>query len=299
VGTFNSTTGIWYIPSLANGTNALLNITGVVTSAMVGNVTNNTVMELNQTEYTPTLPTNIIGFYTKIVDYTVDTYAYSNIHDWYYNVMIPFATTVKNNAAAEISNVVVNITLPSGMEFLSAQLRSGDSFTYNSTTGILTWNLGNLPGNTLAIFEYTLANYIIGPHYINATANGDGLIKTASWNISTPNSADVEISQTASNYSPQVGETFTITITAKNNGPNSATNYRISNVLSGLTLISEAHSKGSYTNGLWNIGTLTLNETETLTLTVRYDAPGSNSVYRNATNTHDWNATNNGQTIYF
>nr|WP_319374716.1 Ig-like domain-containing protein [uncultured Methanobacterium sp.] len=304
IGTFNLATGIWNIPSLTYLENATLTINGIATIGMLGNSVNNTVTQINQTEYTPLLPNSIKGFYTKALDFTVESYAYGSRNDWHYNVMIPFVITVKNNLADEINRVIVETPLPEGMEFLSANLRSGDSFEYNSITRILTWTLGNLPGNTLATFEYTLINRIIGLHYINSTITADGQTKTTNWNITTPNSADIEVTQTATNYSPNIGDEFYITITATNNGPSNATGYKLQDILSpGLTLISETHTKGTYSNGLWNIGTLSYNsgigETATLRLLVRYTAPAANSIYRSSTSTYDWWATNNGQTLTF
>ena len=296
--------GIWTIPNLAYLDSATLTITGIAGSTMVGTVTTNTATRTSQTEYNSQSPTTTSSVYTKIVNYTLDSYSYGSNSAWQYKVMIPFVITVTNNAAESINNVIVQTPLPVGMDFLSANLRSGNSYDYDPTTRILTWNLGTLTGKTTSTFEYTIINGIIGPHSITSTANGDGLIQSVTWNLTTPNAADVAVTQTSTNNSPNTGDIFYITVQATNNGPLAASGYKITDVLSpGLTLLSATPTVGSYSNGIWNIGTLTYNngigETETLTLKVQYNAPGTNSVYKSASSTFDWWSTNNGQTLKF
>ncbi|MFU2191320.1 Ig-like domain-containing protein [Methanobacterium sp. MZD130B] len=303
VGIYNSNTGIWTIPSLVNGSQATLTITGKAGSTMAETITTNNALEIYQTEYNP-IPSNStsIPIYATNVDITLETYAYSKYNDWHYNVEIPFITTVTNNAASTANNVVVEINIPINETLISVNLRNGDSYNYNEVTRILTWIVGSLPGKQRATFEYTLLNQNIGTIDINSTAKTGNQTITSNWTIKTPNAADVEITQQASNYNPTPGEIITITVTAKNNGPCNATRYKIqNNIPSGLTLISATPSKGTYSNGIWNVDTLSyidgVGETATLTLQVQYNSPTANNAYRSSSTTYDWVTTNSGSTL--
>ena len=245
---------------------------------------------------------------TGTVDVSIGTYAYSQYTDWNYNVEVPFILYVKNNQAEDVTGLVVKTQLPDGVQYLSSNLRNGGTYSYDPQTHILTWYIDTLPGKTSLIFEYTIIAKKIGSSLINSTVYAGNVNKSATWNLNTLNSADVQVTQTATNYAPKIGDVITIRITAKNNGPGSASGVNIAYTLpSGLTLYGTnpiTKSKGTYTNGIWNIGTLGLNETVTLDLTVQIGT--TNTITSNAyitkvsgiTTSNDWNTTNNGQTIY-
>jgi len=304
VGTYDYNTGIWTIAFLQKFTSATLTIAGQAGAAMTGTIITNNAVEIFQTEYNPT-PGNStsIPIYTTNVDISLETYAYSKYNAWHYNVDIPFIIAVTNNSSEDATNVIIETYIPLNTTFIAANLRTGISYEYNEITRILTWIVGTLPGKQRANFEFTLINQNIGNMNVTSTTTVSGQTKNATWEITTPNAADVEITQTASNYNPTPGEIINITITATNNGPSNATGYKIQDILpSGLTLISATPSKGTYTNGIWNIGTLTytdgIGETATLTLQVRYESPAANSAYRYSSTTYDWVPTNSGNTKY-
>ena len=67
---------------------------------------------------------------------------------------------------------------------------------------------------------------------------------------------------------PNVGDTITFTVTLSNNGPDSATNVQVTDLLpAGLTFVSATPSQGTYdpVTGVWAVGTVT---TAPLTLTI-------------------------------
>ena len=304
VGTYDSNTGIWTIPFLEKFTTATLTISGKAGTSMAGTSITNRATEIFQTEYNP-YPgdSTSIPIYTTNADISLETYAYSKYNAWHYNVEIPFITAVTNNAATTANNVVVEIKIPINETLISVNLRHGDSYEYNEATRILTWIIGSLPGKQRATFEYTLLNKNIGTLDINSTAKAGDQTTTSNWTINTPNAADVEITQQASNYNPTPGDIITITVTAKNNGPSNASGYKIQNTIpSGLSLISATPSKGTYSNGIWNLGTLSyidgIGETATLTLQLQYNSPTANNAYRYSSTTYDWVTTNSGSTQY-
>jgi uncharacterized repeat protein (TIGR01451 family) len=104
--------------------------------------------------------------------------------------------------------------------------------------------------------------------------------------------ADVYVNKEIDTLTPYVGETVTFTITAGNNGPNSATGLVVRDLLASkpddpeiapspvFTGLVATPSQGSYDSitGDWSVGTLAKNATATLTLTVTLatDSEGKN-----------------------
>ncbi|TCZ67932.1 DUF11 domain-containing protein, partial [Paenibacillus albiflavus] len=85
----------------------------------------------------------------------------------------------------------------------------------------------------------------------------------------TPQQADLSITNTVNNATPNVGDTITITVTVANNGPNSATGVVVTDLLpAGLTFVSATPSQGTYnsTTGVWAVGTVTKASTASLEL---------------------------------
>jgi uncharacterized repeat protein (TIGR01451 family)/fimbrial isopeptide formation D2 family protein len=81
------------------------------------------------------------------------------------------------------------------------------------------------------------------------------------------NSADLMVVKTVSNVTPNVGDTITFTVTLTNNGPDTATNVTINDLLpSGLTFVGANPSVGAYdnTSGVWTVGTILNQAIDTL-----------------------------------
>ncbi|MEB3213859.1 MAG: malectin domain-containing carbohydrate-binding protein, partial [Leptolyngbyaceae bacterium] len=81
--------------------------------------------------------------------------------------------------------------------------------------------------------------------------------------------ADLELSQTVSNDSPNVGDTITFTLTVSNAGTADATGVSVEDLLpNGFTYVSDS-SGGTYNvaTGIWDIGTVTGGGTATLEIT--------------------------------
>src|SRR5438552_12895360 len=75
----------------------------------------------------------------------------------------------------------------------------------------------------------------------------------------TVQSADLRVTKVVNNATPNEGNAITYTVSLKNNGPNSATNVALADLLpAGLTYTSSAPSQGTYASGtgLWTVGTL-------------------------------------------
>ncbi|MEL7670383.1 right-handed parallel beta-helix repeat-containing protein [Methanobacterium sp.] len=124
----------------------------------------------------------------------------------------------------------------------------------------------------------------------NSFTVNDSDIPTLKANISATSSVSKSIIKN--------GDTITYKITVKNSGKKNATNVKVSNILSPTYYSSNAKpTRGTYSNGVWNIGNLNAGETLTLSITAQAKLSGitksqakitgnnTNSVYSNAVQT--------------
>ncbi len=134
----------------------------------------------------------------------------------------------------------------------------------------------------------------------NNLSNSNGYASDTSFIEPT---ADIQINNTASNYSPNYNDDITLTITAKNNGPNNAENVEIGEWLDGNDLIwISDDSNGQYNTktGDWEIGTLKNGESKTIHIVAHIISTDS-TIYNTATydsgSTYDPYPDNNYQTV--
>jgi uncharacterized repeat protein (TIGR01451 family) len=110
--------------------------------------------------------------------------------------------------------------------------------------------------------------------------------------------ADLSLTKTVSNATPNVGDTVTFTVTLTNLGPNAATNVTVQDLLpSGLTFVSATPSQGTYINssGLWTVGTVTTTTPQTLQIQAKVVSPNAqtNTATISASDQPDPNLGNN------
>ncbi|BAZ47469.1 phytase [Nostoc sp. NIES-4103] len=136
----------------------------------------------------------------------------------------------------------------------------------------------NLPA-TIADGENINSNFKLVPWENIANAFSDALnIDTTSYNPRTPNAeADLELSQTVDNASPQVGDEVTLTLTLSNKGSGFASSVKVTNLLSeAFSLISAIPEQGTYDSetGVWDIGMVAANVSSILKLTAKANTKG-------------------------
>jgi uncharacterized repeat protein (TIGR01451 family) len=103
----------------------------------------------------------------------------------------------------------------------------------------------------------------------------------------TPQQADLVLSKSVDNPNPNVGDTINYTITLTDNGPNSATNVQVTDVLpSSLTFVFETPSQGTYNpvNGIWTVGSV--DSAAARTLRIRALVTSATSTVNMASITH-------------
>ena len=73
----------------------------------------------------------------------------------------------------------------------------------------------------------------------------------------TPQQADLALTKTVSDPTPNVGDQITFTVTLTNSGPDTATGVVVNDLLpAGLTFVSATPSRGTYdaATGTWTVG---------------------------------------------
>ncbi|MFA6376177.1 MAG: VWA domain-containing protein [Candidatus Paceibacterota bacterium] len=103
------------------------------------------------------------------------------------------------------------------------------------------------------------------------SANNDACSNTCTTNnIPGQKSADLAVTKTVDPATVKNGQETIFTIHVVNNGPDSAASTTVTDVLpAGLTFVSATSTVGIYvpSTGLWNIGDMAVNQTETLKIT--------------------------------
>jgi uncharacterized repeat protein (TIGR01451 family) len=90
--------------------------------------------------------------------------------------------------------------------------------------------------------------------------------------------ADLAVTKTVNDPTPQLGEVVTFTVTLSNLGPNDATGVQVTDQLpAGLTFVSDSTSQGIYdsTTGLWDLQNMPVNSSQTLLIQARVDTAGT------------------------
>ena len=100
----------------------------------------------------------------------------------------------------------------------------------------------------------------------------------------SPEQADLSVTKTVNDPTPNVGETIAYTITLTDNGPSNATNVILQDMLpAGLTFVSATPSQGTYVpapTSTWTVGSVANGSSAVLTIqaTVVSPNPATNSV---------------------
>ena len=87
--------------------------------------------------------------------------------------------------------------------------------------------------------------------------------------------ADLTLTKTVDDASPNVGQDVTYTLTLTNNGPDAATAVNVTDVLpAGLTFVSAAPSAGTFAAGVWSLASVPSGATRSLDIVATVTAQG-------------------------
>src|SRR5262249_19489376 len=140
---------------------------------------------------------------------------------------ITFTVTLTNKGPDPATNVTVSDLLPPGLTFIAATPSQG---AYNSTTGL--WTVGTVTTTapqTLRIqatvgsagAQTNIASVNHADQFDPNTGNNSGAV------TETPQQADLQISKSVSNPTPNVNTNITYTITLPDNGPDPPTHVNV------------------------------------------------------------------------
>src|SRR5262245_3855530 len=182
---------------------------------------------------------------------------------------ITFTVTLTDNGPDTATNVTVQDLLPAGLTFVSATPSQG---IYNSGTGV--WNVGTVTTATPQTLLIQASVATASARTNTATISHSDQVDPNTSNNSasateTPQQADLRLSKTVSNATPNFGDTITFTVTLTDSVPGTATNVTVQHLSSSTLLRSSATpSQGTYSTGtgVWNVGTVTTATPQTLVI---------------------------------
>jgi uncharacterized repeat protein (TIGR01451 family) len=279
-GSYSSATSIWTVGDLPVGAVETLDITvTVLAPGVILNTGEITASDQPDPDSTPNngnpaeddqdsasaTPTQIDLSLTKDVDDTTPNR----------NQNIVFTLTVQNGGPDQATGVVVEDLLPAGLTFVSSTPSQG---SYVSGTGI--WTVGTINSGEMATLSITatVATSTVKVNTAEITdADQDDTDSTPDNNVPTeddqdsvtvtPTIADLSVTKTVDDTTPDRNQNITFTVTVANAGPDQATNVAVTDLLpAGLTFVSSTPSQGAYNSGtgVWTVGTVNNGATPTL-----------------------------------
>ncbi|MCB9875429.1 MAG: DUF11 domain-containing protein [Planctomycetaceae bacterium] len=279
-GTYSDTTGLWTVGSIGNGAAASLQI--VATVASTGAKTNSAqVTASDQTDPDSTVNNGVateddqasVAVTPQVIDLslakTIDN-ATPNVRD-----NVTFTITVSNAGPDAASGVTVLDAIPAGMTFVSSTPSQG---SYVNGTGV--WTVGTIANGANATLQIVASVDTVGTKTNSAQVTAadqtdsdstpGNSIDTEDDQASimlTPQDADLSLTKTVDDTTPNSGQNVTFTVTVSNAGPSSATNVVVQDSLpAGLTFVSSTPSQGTFDNatGQWAVGTMVSGGSATL-----------------------------------
>jgi uncharacterized repeat protein (TIGR01451 family) len=255
-GNYNSTTGVWTIGNLANGSNSILEI---IAQVITSNTQITNIADINGTNYDQN-STNNENNSTVIVDPASDLGITKTVDNAHLNYLqnVEFTLTAHNYGPNAATGVIVLDKLPSGLTWASDN-SNGD---YNPTTGV--WNIRNLANGADAILKIIAQITASNTQITNiASINGTNYDQNSTNNESNSTvivnpASDLGITKIVDNSHPNYLQSVKFTLTAHNYGPDNATGVKVTDKLpNGFKFISY-NGDGTYnsTTGIWTIGNL-------------------------------------------
>ena len=257
-GSYNSKTGSLYIGDVEVNQTIIVNIyarinkTGdIVNEANVTSHEFDVNMSNNHDEASITVPETCDLAVVKSVNNSNPSY-----RDY-----IKWTIVVRNNGPDPAHNVVMTDILPKSLIYI------GNSANYNKNTG--KWVIGTLGVNEEVTLDIFCQVNSTGTIQNDVSVNGDEHDRNESNNhdtcsIKVNNSADLAIEKSINVSSANFGDEITWKIVISNNGPSNAYGVKVSDKLpEGLILVRPILSRGTYSNGVINVGFLGIGETLT------------------------------------
>jgi uncharacterized repeat protein (TIGR01451 family) len=254
-------------------------------------------------------PTNVTATVKDPVAYTdlalTKTASVTNVQE---GDSVTYTIVVTNQGPVTATGLQVTEPLTNGLTYVSDVPSQG---SYDDATGI--WTIGSLAVGstvnltlTVDVDVGTAGTSITNLSRVTAMDQAD---PTPGDNedtaVITVEGVDVGVGKSVLPAIPVEKEQLVYTVSVTNFGPDTATGVVVTDALPiGLTYISDVPSQGTYDDGtgLWTVGTLTLSQVETLSITalVQTNTSGTtitNTATRTATDQVDTNALNDTASV--
>ena len=186
---------------------------------------------------------------------------------------VAYTITLTNKGSVDATGITVTDALPVGVTYVSSNAGQG---SYDDSTGI--WTVGNLNSQASAKLTITadvtkeagvkiVDNTARVTHSDQPDANSVNEIASSSFTVQ---SADMKVTITADNATPNERDTVTYIISLNNNGPANATGVMVYDALpiQDVTYVSSNTDEGSYdaSTGNWTVGNVDNGANATLTI---------------------------------
>lgn len=293
-GNYDVKSGIWTIDSLAPETDETLNIYCKVNK--IGKILN--FVSVNSTQYDWNESNNHDNESVnavKIADLSVIKLI--NNSNPNYNDLIKWTIIVSNKGPNMATGVTVNDLLPKSVEYISSYLSKG---FYNPVNGI--WDVGNL--NAGEKLQLNIVSKIVKTGDITNVVNVKGNEKDSNLtnnhfekSVHVKPAADLSIEKSVSKQEVNINDLIEYVIEITNNGPDSAENIKVSELLNpNLKVISFESTKGNFnnTNNVLTIDSLAYGEKVRLTINAAANACGKfENKVAVSSDTFDYDKSNN------
>lgn len=293
-GSYDAKSGIWAIDSLAPETDETLNIYCKVNK--IGKILN--FVSVNSTQYDWNESNNHDNESVnavKIADLSVIKLI--NNSNPNYNDLIKWTIIVSNNGPNMATGVIVNDLLPKSVEYISSYLSKG---FYNPVNGI--WDVGNL--NAGEKLQLNIVSKIVKTGDITNVVNVKGNEKDSNLtnnhfekSVHVKPAADLSIEKSVSKQEVNINDLIEYVIEIINNGPDSAENIKVSELLNpNLKVISFESTKGNFnnTNNVLTIDSLVDGEKVRLTINAAANVCGKfENKVAVSSDTFDYDKSNN------
>jgi uncharacterized repeat protein (TIGR01451 family) len=199
---------------------------------------------------------------------------------------VTFTVTLTNAGPDTATNVQVRDVLPSGLSYVS---NSPDQGNYASATGV--WTVGTVTaGDSLELdivatvttsgTKINTAQVSDADQFDPDSTPNNGIASEDDQDDATvtPQVADLSLTKTVDQSAPGINDNVTFTIRLSNDGPDTATNVEVRDVLpAGLSYVSNSPDRGSYNSatGEWTVGTIAVGETLELDIVATVDTAGT------------------------
>ncbi|TWU38935.1 hypothetical protein Q31b_40130 [Novipirellula aureliae] len=295
---YNSTTGVWTVPSIpSTGSQSLSIVATVVSADANGNAAEITASDQFDPNSTPNNGANDEDDYATITvsPQTVDIVLTKTIDNAAPNVgdTVTFVVTVVNLGPSAATGVSVHDLLPAGLSFDTNAPSQGvvtSQGMYDRASGI--WEVGTVEvgeanaetltmvATVTAAGERSNVAEVITIDQTDTTStpgNGDpDEDDQASVVFNTP-VVDLSITKTVTNPTPNVGENFSFVIRLDNQNASTATGVRVTDIIqTPIEVISSSTNDGTVydpSTGVWEVGNVAVDENPELTIIARINSP--------------------------